>query len=276
LAWVGLSDSFQTRGNYSWMSPADAFPKARAAAVRAIELDDKLAEAHASLAAQKTLFEWDWAGAEREYLRSIELNPEYGNAHHWYGLHLLAVGRVAEALIEIRRARELEPLSPIISANVGYYLYCARRYDEAIAELLKALEVDPTFAWTRMSLGRAYALQHRGTEANVELTEALRVSKRNLREVAFAAASVAFLGQKEQAQQLLQELIGASQERYVAPYLPAFVFASLGQHDRAFEFLEKAFQEKSISPWLLRDPLLDPIRTTPRFFGLLQRMGLRP
>ncbi len=167
-------------------------------------------------------------------------------------------------------------LAPIINANVGYYLYCARQYEQAVQELRKATEVDPAFSWTRMSLGRAYALQRRGKEAEAELTLALSLSKRNLREVAFAASCAAFLGQREAAKQLLQELLGVSRKRYVAPYLPAFTYASLNEKDRAFEYLEQAFQERSISPWLLRDPLLDGIRSDPRFQSLLQRMGIPP
>jgi eukaryotic-like serine/threonine-protein kinase len=274
LAWVGLADCYQSLGNYSWMPVADAFAKARAAATRAVELDGTLAAAHAALAAQKTLFEWDWPGAEREYRRAIELNPEYGNTHHWYGLHLLALGRVPEALAEIRRARELEPLSPMINANVGYYLYCSRQYEQAVQELRRAVEVDPAFAWTHMSLGRAYTLQNKRDEAAAEFALALSLSRRNLREVAFAACGAAILGQKSEAQRLLDELLGVSRQRYVAPYLPAFVYAALNERDQAFEYFEKAFQERSMAPWLLPDPLLDGIRTDPRFQNLVRRMGL--
>jgi serine/threonine protein kinase/Tfp pilus assembly protein PilF len=273
-AWVGVADGYQSLGNYSWMPPADAFPRARAAAARAIELEETLAEAHASLAAQKTLFEWDWRGGEREFRRAIELNPDYASTHHWYGLHLLARGRIPEALAEIRRARELEPLSAIINANVGYYFYCARQYERAVQELRRATEVDPLFAWTHMSLGRAYALQRKSKEAAAEFEEALRLSKRNLRELAFAASSAAFLGQRQEAHQLMDELLSVSRKRYVAPYLVAFVYAGLGDGDRAFAYFEKAFQERSISPWLLRDPLLDGIRSDGRFQSLMQRMGL--
>jgi Tfp pilus assembly protein PilF len=258
------------------MPTAEAFPKARAAARRAIELDESLAEAHASLAAQEVMFEWDWTGGETEYRRALELNPNYASAHHWYGLLLLTLGRISEALVEIRRARELEPLSPIINANIGYYLYSDRRYEEAVQELRKAIEVDPAFSWTRMTLGRAYTLQRKVPEATAELTLALDLSKRSLREVAFAASCAAYLGQRERARQLLQELLDVSRKRYVAPYLPAFVYASLDEKDRAFEYFEKALQERSISPWLLRDPLVDGIRPDPRFQSLLQRMGLPP
>jgi tetratricopeptide (TPR) repeat protein len=276
LAWAGLADSFLLLGLYSWMPPAEAYPRAREAASRAIELEETLAEPHTSLAYLKTVHEWDWPGAEREFRRAIELNPEYGTAHHWYADHLVAVGRLAEALAERRRAREVEPLSLIINAEVGHIYYYARQYEQAVQESRKAVEIDPAFSQSHQFLGMAYALQRRQKEAKAELEQAINLSHRGLFALAQAGSSFAFLGQREEAQKLLQELLELSRKRYVGPHLPAMIYANLGERDRAFEYFDKALQERSLLPEWLRDPLLDGLRSDPRFQSLLQRMGLPP
>ncbi len=273
LAWAGLGDSFLMLGAWSYMPPADAYPKARAAATRAIQMEETLAEPHTTLAYLKTLYEWDWAGAEREFRRAIELNPEYGTAHHWYAFYFLTMGSLPQALAEIQRAREVEPLSPVINAEVGYFYSFARRYDQALQESRKALEVDPTFQSAQI-LGRIYALQGKQTEARAELMQGLQRSQRGSIELALAGSAFAFLGQKEEAQNLLHELLERAQTRYVMPALPALVYGSLGEKDRAFEYFEKALQERSLVASWLRDPLLDPIRSDPRMLRLFQRMGL--
>jgi len=239
-------------------------------------LQETLAEPHASLARAKTLYEWDWTGAEREYRRAIELTPEYGTAHHWYADHLLAVGRLSEAVGEMRRARQVEPLALMINAQVGYVHLYARQYEEAIQESRKAVEMDPAFVRPHLVLGMIYAVQRKQKEATAELQRAINLSQRDSFDLAFAGSSFALLGQRAEARKLLQELAGVSRKRYVAPYMPALIWANLGETDRAFEYFEKALQERSMTPWALRNPLLDGVRSDPRFKSLFQRMGLPP
>jgi serine/threonine protein kinase/Tfp pilus assembly protein PilF len=274
-AWAGLADAFLLLGERG-MPPAEAFPKARAAADRAIELDDTLAEPHASLAHLREVYEWDWPGAQREYQRAIGLNPEYATAHHWYAFYLAEMGRSPEALTEIRKARELEPLSPIINSAPIILNYYARHYDRAAQEASRILEMEPSFFMAHVALGQTYTLQRKPQEARAELELALQLNHRSAFTLAYAGATAAFSGRREEARKLLQELLDLSRRRHVEPHLLAVIYASLGEKDRAFEFFDRALQERSMTPHFLLDPLLDGIRSDPRFQNMLQRMGLPP
>jgi len=275
-AWAGLADSFIVLAMFSWMPPADAYPKARAAATRAIEIEDTLAEAHTSLARLKANYEWDWTGAEREFRLAIRLNPEYGTAHRWLAWHLAGLGRPLEGLAAMRRGSELDPLLPMPSASVGYFHIHLHQYEQAVEETRKAVEMDPGFSFSHAFLGVAYALQHKPKEATAELEQALHLSNRGLQALTLAGSSFAFLGKTAEAQKLLDELLDLSRKRYVAPYYPAMIYGSMGEKDRAFEYFEKALQGRDLLPWWLRNPELDGIRSDPRFQRMLQRMGLPP
>ncbi len=274
-AWAGLADAFLLLGERG-MPPAEAFPKARAAADRAIELDGTLAEPHASLAHLKEIYEWDWPGAQREFQRAIDLNPEYGTAHHWYAFYLAEMGRFPEALAEIRRARELEPLSPIINSAPIILNYYARQYDRAAQEAGRILEMDPSFFMAHVALGQTYTLQRKPQEAQAELELALQLDHRSAFTLAYAGATAAFSGRREEARKLLQELLDLSRRRRVEPHFLAVIYANLGEKDRAFEFFDRALQERYMRTHFLLDPLLDGIRSDPRFQSMLQRMGLPP
>jgi serine/threonine protein kinase/tetratricopeptide (TPR) repeat protein len=274
-AWAGLADSYVALTIVGSMPAAESYPKAKAAANRAIELDEALAEPRVSRAMLKTL-EWDWPGAERDFRRALELNPDYGTAHHWFALHLVAVGRLPEALAEIRRAQEVEPLSPIINAHVGWCYYFNRQYEPAVAELRKTVEMDPSFGPSHEFLGAAYALQRRPQDAAAEFEQALKLSRRALLVLAYSGSSFAFLGRRAEALKVLQEMLDLSRQTYVGPSRLAMLYASLGERDHAFEYYEKGLEDRSILPWFLRDPLLDPIRSDPRFQSMMQRMGLAP
>ncbi len=276
LAWAGLADAFLMLGGWGLMPPADAYPRARAAARRAIQIEETLAEPHATLGYLKTLYEWDWPGAEREFRRAIELNPEYGTAHHWYAYYLQTVGSMPQALAEIRRAWELDPLSPIISAEVAYFYSLTRQYEKAVQEARKALEMDSEFPLTYTILARAYALQGKESEARAAVEQALRLSKRGAHALSDGGSVLAFLGRGEEARKLLHELLDRAANEYVFPALPALIYACLGEKDRAFEYYEKAIEERSLVASWLRDPLLDGIRSDPRFPKLFERMGLPP
>jgi len=275
-AWAGLADSYNILGLFGWMPIADAFPRARAAATRAIEMEEALAEPHASLAILKTTYEWDWRGAEREFQRAIELNPDYSTAHHWYAWYLLVVGRLPEALAEIRRARDLEPHSPIINANLGFLYYYNRQYEQSVQQARRTIEMDPALPRAHLLLGAARALQGNQKEAVAGIEQALRLSQRGLSEFTLAGPLYALLGQRQEAQKLFQEWSELSRKKQVGALAPAMIYASLGERDRAIEYFEKALQDRSLFPWYLRDPLLDGIRTDPRFQKLLERMGLPP
>ena len=265
LAWAGLADSFLMLGGWNMMLPRDAYPRAEAAANRAIEIEPTLAEPHATLGYLKTLYERDWAGAEKEFLRAVELNPEYGTAHHWYAYYHQTVGSMAQAVAEMRRAWEADPLSPVINAEMAYFLLFARRYEESVREARKAIELDPEYSWTYTVLASAYALQGKESEARAAVEKALRRAKRTGYDLAMSAGTLAFMRRREEARKLLRELEELSRKQYVFPALPAFVFAMLGENDRALDYYEKALEERSLVVSWLRDPLLDGFRSEPRF-----------
>jgi serine/threonine-protein kinase len=275
-AWTGLADSLLNLGSSGVAPPAEAFQRAQAAASRAIEIDPTLADPHASLGHLKTVYEWDWPGAEKEFRRAIELNPESASVHHWYAFYLLSVGRPAEALAATRRAQELEPLSPIFNVAVARFEYSARRYEQAVEEARKAMEMDPAFFRPHLALGYVYALQRRPKEAKLEFEQALRLSNRGLTALSIVGSGLGFLGEREEARKLLQELNEISRKRYVAPWMPGLIHAGMGEKDPAFGYFEMALQERALPPWYLRDPLLDGVRSDPRFQSILERMGLSP
>ena len=270
-AWVGLADCYGMFGSTRALPSIDAFPRSKAAAMKALEIDDTLAEAHASLARVKTLYEWDWVGAETEFRRAIELNPNYATAHHWYAFHLVSVGRLEQALAEINRARELDPLSRGITSNVGEILYYARRYDEATKEFRRALELDPDFHVAHVFLGHISLFNGRSSDGVARLQHALQLSKNGPVELSHLGYGYAVSGQREQARKVLSELLAKGS----APDLVAHIYAGLGEKDRAFQWLDKAFAARSIRAFVLRaDPRFDSLRSDSRLRVLLSRMGL--
>jgi TolB-like protein/DNA-binding winged helix-turn-helix (wHTH) protein/Tfp pilus assembly protein PilF len=272
-AYAGLADSYTTFGIYGWIVPADKeWAKAIAAADRAIALDETLADGHTSRAGIAMNYELDWTRAEKGYRRALELNPGYANAHHWYGYYLLLTGRVTEAEAEIRRALELDPLSPIINANIGFCFYVARQYDAAIAHWRKALEMHRNYRLLHGYLVLAYVGKQMYTEAMAETQKGLALSGAGPSEKAILAYIYARTGRTPEARAVLSELLA----REDAPaYYIAIAYVGLGDSDRAFTWLEKAFQERT-GPFneLSADPMFDGLRTDPRFNRLLRRMGL--
>jgi Flp pilus assembly protein TadD len=245
-------------------------------ALKALEIDNTLAEAHTSLGAVKEQY-WDWEGCEREHKRAIELQPGYANAHHWYTFYLAQMGRLDEADAEIRRARELDPLSLIINTDLGWLCYLARHYDQAIEQLRKTLELDPSFVSAHYLLGRSYLEKAMYEEATVELQRATHLSGCNAVFFAGLGCAYAASGKREEAIHILNELEERSKRRYVPPYDVALVYVALGQKDNAFTWLEKAFEERSDFKAELRvGPILDPLRSDPRFKDLLRRVNFPP
>jgi tetratricopeptide (TPR) repeat protein len=274
LAYAALADSYllQLLSTHR----AERLPKARTAAIKALEIDDTLGEAHAALA-EVEVSEWNWPAAERGFKRALELNPNYPTAHHWYAEYLSRFGRHDEAIREIRRAQELDPLSIPISMIAGHVLMMARRYDEAIAQFKQTLEMDPNFHLARVFLAGAYIGKGMYEEA---LTEAeKRVMRlqdapegqvaRQLENFAEFRAAYRQSGARGFHQKWLERQ-GAGSER---AYMKAGHYAQLGDNDRAFEWLEKAVEKREGDGYLYVDPQFDPIRDDPRFRELLKKAG---
>jgi TolB-like protein/DNA-binding winged helix-turn-helix (wHTH) protein/Flp pilus assembly protein TadD len=275
LAYVGLADSYNVLGFYAYLAPADSFPKAKAAAMQALEINDKLAEAHNSMAYAALYYDWNFAAAEGEFKRAINLNPNYPVAHQWYGNLLTAMGRWDEAIREFELARELDPLSLIINAVPGWTCYYARQYDRAIEHCQKAIDLDPTFALAHEWLGQAYERKGMYEKAIAEFEKAITLSGRAPEAVALLAHAYAVSGKRREAQTVLNDLIELSARHYVSPYHIATIHAGLGDRDRAFEYLENAYKHRqNVLVFLKNDPRLDSLRSDPRYADLVRRMDL--
>ena len=274
LAYVGVGDC------YAWlavgtMSPMEAIPRAKAAAIKALEIDDQLAEVHPIFAWTLFTYDWDWSGAETEFKRSIELNPNYATAHLWYWAYLERIGRFDEAQREMKRTQELDPISLANNSYVGRSLYYAGQYDQAIAQYQKTLEMDSTFALAQTLLGLAYLQQSRFKEAIAlgKQTSAFRGGSPDA--VACLGYAYAMSGNRLGATKILEHLAEQSQLRYVSPLNAAIVYLGLGDKDNAFKWLEKAYAERSPDLTTLEvDPIFKSLRSDPRFIDLLRRIGL--
>jgi TolB-like protein/Tfp pilus assembly protein PilF len=272
-AYSGLAEAYVILPLYTGTAPQEAYPKAKTAALKALQLDDKLAEAHTALA-QVLCTDLDMAGSISEFQRAIALNPNYATAHQWYGNGpLLALGRFDEAIAEGKRAVELDPLSPIINADLDFTLTFARRYEEAIAQLRKTLEIDPTFYLTRYYLGVTLQLKGDLPTAIAEYTKAQQLSD-DLRARVLLATARAQSGDKEAAKQMLAELEELSQHRYVRAYWRVLLYLSLENREQAIRWLEQAVadHEGGYVGWIEVDPQLDRLRGDPRFEALVQKV----
>jgi TolB-like protein len=275
-AYAGLADSYCLLANtaYGALPPKEAFSKARVATLKALEIDKTLAEAHASLA-QLDLYEFDWLAAERELRRSIELNPGFAVAHHWYALYLSAKGRFKEALAEANRAYGLDPLSVIINRDLGLIYYYARQPDRAIEQYRKTLELDPNFALAHQALGRAYLEMGMYTKGVEEIQLAVRLSGESVGMLAALAHAYGLAGKTEKARGILGDLTERSRRSYVPPTSIAVIYAGLGEKENALEWLEKAWGEQDVGLHTLKvHPIFNGLCTDPRFQDLLRRMNL--
>jgi tetratricopeptide (TPR) repeat protein len=274
-AYSGLADTYALLGDwqYAVMTPKEALPKAKAAAIKALELDDSLGEAHNSLAFCLDGFDWDLNSAEKEFRRALELNPGYATAHHWYAWHLSLMGRYDEAIAEMKKAENLDPLSLIIKSDLAELLLLAHSYDESIRQSARTIEMDPGFAMAHNQLAQAYLQEHRNDEAVVELQKAVQLSGNSPTCMANLARAYAASGNRSEAVKLLSELKKRSNPSYSHGSEIATIYAALGDADHAMIWLEKA-QEERFNPGVLLRPGFDPLRSDPRFQEIVRRTGL--
>jgi len=255
------------------LSPRDAIPKVKAAATRALELDNTLAAAHMWLGAASYCTDWNWRAAETEFRRAIRLNPNYATAHQVYGVHLVLLGQFDQAIEENRRAQELDPLSPETNAYLGLIFYLARRYDHAIEQLRSTIDMDQNYWFAFLHLGQAYEQKGQFDAAIAMFQKAKKSANPEL--WGALGHTYAMSGEKNEAQKIIKELMRQSTKRYVAPYFIATIHAGLEEKEQAFQWLEKGYEERSFYlRWLKVDPALDSLRSDPRFADLLQRVGL--
>lgn len=277
LAYVGLADSYSLLGDYNGLLPVQAYPQARKAAAQALELDERLAEAHAALAVIKASYDWDWPGAEREYRRAIELNPNYENAHQWYAEYLSGMGRHEEAITEIRRAREINPVSLIINAVEAWILYHAREYDQAITQGQKVVGMDPHFAEVYEYLKRCYDQKGMYREAIAARQMRRKLAGYDAEETAALREAAAATSARVYWRKRLEQEVEESKRELSTAFDMAEIFAQLGEKDQALAWLERAYEERyHMMMYLKVAPNLDPLRSEPRFADLLLRVGLTP
>lgn len=274
-AYSGLADSYALSGDWEYgiLSPQDAFPKAKAAATKALILDENLSEAHTSLAFIQDLYDWAWTSAEKEYKRALALNPGYATAHHWYGWHLIVMGRNGEGIAELKRAASLDPLSLIISADLADALCIDHRYDESMQESHKTLEMDSRFGVAHYQLGQALEQKHGHAEAIQAFRRAIELSGGNTTFESNLANAYAVAGQREEAMKIVKDLENRQGQDSSTDASIALVYVGLGDHDRAMSWLDKAYRAR-FNPSILMRPAFDPLRSDPRFQDLLHRIGL--
>ena len=275
LAYAGLSDVYGQLPVYSAGSPRDNVPKAMAAAKKALEIDESIAEAHTALGFQLFYYEWNVPGSNKEFQRAFELNPNYATAHQWYGIwNLASTGRFDEAIAELKRAQELDRLSLIINTNLGESYIYARQYDKAIEQLRKTLELDQSFYRAHWTLGVAYELKASFPEAIAEYQKA-RALDDDPRALAMLGHAYAISSKRDEALKALDQLKELAKRRYVSPINFVFIYIGLGEKDEAFQWLETCYQERDPQMTRLKvNPLFDPLRSDPRFTELMRRVGL--
>jgi tetratricopeptide (TPR) repeat protein len=273
-AYSGLADTYALLGDwqYAVMTPKEALPKAKAAAIKALELDGALGEAHNSLAFCLDGFDWDFDSAGREFRRAIELNPGYATAHHWYAWHLSLLGRYDSAVAEMRKAENLDPLSLVINADLAELLVLAHSYDESIRQSRKTIEMDPNFGLAHNHLAQAYLQKHMNDEAAAELQIAVQLSGGSPTCIANLARAYVASGKRSEAEKLLSDLKKRSNPSSSHASEIAVVYASLGDTDQAMNWLEKSYEER-FNPGVLLRPGFDPLRSDPRFEDLVRRIG---
>ncbi len=274
-AYSGLADAYALAGGWEYgvLAPQEAAPRARDAASRAVFLNPALSEAHTSLAFALDISTWDWSGAEREFRRALDLNPGYATAHHWYGYHLMMVGRDDEGIAELKRAESLDPLSLIIGAGVADVLFIAHRFDEAMRQLQKTLEMDPNFAMAHYQRGQVLVQQHKLDAAISEFRQAIELAGHSPAFDANLANAYAASGRTTDARRTAADLEHLPEQSGSLDANIAMIYVGLGDTEQAMQWLEKAYQARFEAIMLVR-PQFDPLRADPKFQALVGRLGL--
>ena len=278
LAHAGLAESYTLAGNagYGTLPREQAIEQARTSARKAVQLDDSLAEAHAALGYVKFRIDWDWAGAETEFKRALELKPGYAGAHERYALYLAIQHRFAEAMAEMQRAQQLDPLSASVSTGIGRILHFERRLDEAILQFKKTLAIDPQYAEAYFGMGMSYQVQHKYDEAIAALKTAIALSGSRPVMVAMLGLNQALAGHPDEARRIYEEMLQLSRTTPSSPYYLGVISIGLGDSDQVFHYLEQAYEERDgILIYLPVDPVMETIWPDPRFAALVKKMGLK-
>ncbi len=277
LAYVGLADTYTYFSFFDVVPPREAMPNAKAAAARALEIDDSLGEAHVSLGYVSYMYDWDWPAAGKHFEQALTLNPAYSRAHTFYPFYLSSLGRSEEALAVAKRSLDLDPASPAVNHSLAVQFYFARQFDQAIEQAHKTLELDPNFAISYELLGEVYVSRGMYREGLSELEKYSALSRGRAMSLALLGYAHARLGERSQALRMLEQLEATSKERYTPAFSFAVVYAGLGEKDQAFAWLEKAYGERTSRLGYLKvEPLWDPLRPDPRFADLVRRIGLPP
>jgi tetratricopeptide (TPR) repeat protein len=279
LAYSGLADAYGIRGlfYYGFAPPSETFGPARAAALKSLEIDPSLGEGHGSLAFVRLYYDWDWAAAEREFQRALELNPADTNARHQYSHYLLAIGRFDESLAQAQRAVEQDPISPMMTTHLGEHYHLARQDDRAIEQMRRALELNPRFPVAHVLLGEALEAKGLYADAEREYRSVQDAFEGTSRIEAALARVHARMGNRAEALREIQALMEMRSDRHVAPHDIAWCYAALGEVDRAMPWLERAYAERSSAlAYLKIEPHYDALRGDARFADLVRRVGLAP
>jgi DNA-binding winged helix-turn-helix (wHTH) protein/Flp pilus assembly protein TadD len=277
LAYVGLADSYNLLAGHGGLAPKETFPKAKAAALQALELDPSLAQAYASLGFVSYRFDWDWPLAEQHFTRAIELNPNYPTAHHWYGESLVVTGRFDDSISALERAQELDPLSLPINTDLAQSLFFARRYDESEEQLRRTFEMDQNFVRACVIAGGLYEQKGMYEQAISTLQKAVALSEGNALALSGLGHVYAVAGKKDEARRILIDLKQLARQSYVSAYNIAIVHAGLSEKEAALDWLVKAYHNRDVwLVWLKVNPRFDQLRAESRFTDLMRRVGLTP
>ncbi|HET6796841.1 MAG TPA: tetratricopeptide repeat protein, partial [Gemmatimonadales bacterium] len=277
LAYAGIADCYSVLGSWEVgaLAPRDAFPRAKAAAQKALEIDSTLGEAYASLAFARHNYDWDWDGADRLYQRALQLNPNYATGHHWYSHYLTGMGRTNESHAEALRALELDPLDLITNVHLGWHYLYAGDIDRAIAQFRIPREMDPNWMGSHFYLGWAYAERGNHGDAIVELQTAVKLLKGAPWGLTMLGYAYAKAGKRAEARQIIVRLTTLAKERYVSSYEIAAIYVGLGEKESAFQWLSRAYEERSgWLPYVNVEPRLKPLHSDPRFQELVGKVGL--
>jgi len=273
--YAGIADSYALMARLDLLQPREGYAKAKVWATKAVEADETLAEAHVSLGFVKLFYDWDWSGAEQEFKRAIELNPNHASVHHWYSHFFMAKGKIEESFNESKQALELDPLDLPINAHMGYHYYYARQYEQAIKQLKKTLELDSSFVRAHFYLGLAYEQKQMYDDAIRALEKAINVSKAQSSYKASLGHAYAISDNRNEAMRILDQLGKPPRKEHVSAYDIAIIYAGLEEEDQMFDWLQKAFEERSAGLLTMYvDPRLDRFRLDKRFTALLTKMGL--